>query len=39
MTKWEKLFWGVLAVGLVISFTACQTAKTIIDTCRDGLCR
>ena len=36
-------FWSVVTIGvcaaLLVSLTGCQAAKTLVDTCRDGLCR
>lgn len=38
----EEFVWiTILAVlfGAAFLLAGCETAKTIIDTCRDGLCR
>lgn len=36
-------FWSMLTLALcaavIVTLAGCQSAKTIIDTCRDGLCR
>lgn len=36
-------FWSLVIIGLCAALltmlSGCQAAKTIIDTCRDGLCR
>lgn len=36
-------FWSLLTLALcaaaIVTLAGCQTAKTIIDTCQDGLCR
>jgi hypothetical protein len=38
-----SVFWSLVVVGLctvlLFMLSGCQAAKTIIDTCRDGLCR
>lgn len=39
MTNFERLAYGVVAVGLIFLMTGCQAAKTVFDACRDGLCR
>ena len=37
-TLWSLVTLGLCAFALTL-MTGCQAAKTIIDTCRDGLCR
>lgn len=36
-------FWSFVTLALcaaaIVSLAGCQTARTIVDTCRDGLCR
>lgn len=36
-------FWSLVVFALccaaILTLSGCQAAKTIIDTCRDGLCR
>lgn len=39
MTRWEKLFYGALALLLILGLASCSTVKTVVDSCRDGLCR
>lgn len=34
-----SLFMFAACAAAILSLTGCQAAKTIIDTCRDGLCR
>lgn len=31
--------YTLVVLGIATMLTACGTVKTVIDTCRDGLCR
>jgi hypothetical protein len=39
MNRWERFFYGCVAVAFILFVGGCQAAKTVIDTCREGLCR
>jgi hypothetical protein len=35
MTRWEKAFWGAIAVALIVFQGGCA----LYHACKDGLCR
>lgn len=39
MTTWERFYYGVIAIGLVVFLGGCETVKAVSDACREGLCR
>ncbi len=38
MTRWERFYYGVVAVALIAGLSACSTARTLYHACRDGHC-
>ena len=42
MTKWERFYYGVVAVAFIVGIAVlggCSTVKAIGDACLEGLCR
>jgi hypothetical protein len=39
MTRWERFYYGSIAVAIILFLGGCAGAKIVYDTCREGLCR
>lgn len=39
MTSWERFFYGVLAVCMVVTLGGCEVVRAGYHACREGLCR
>jgi uncharacterized membrane protein len=39
MNRWEKFFWGSVAIAMIIVLDGCAAGKALVHACQEGLCR